>query len=174
MSKPISVPQSHNPMSIPANNVDGPKILKIDRSKPFDPVKFISIAGWTIEEQDENSLKLEELDLTKVRFETGLNEEESSIQGEEKLRRLKTAGHIRLDANVLRTLWENQTLIPASWKEPINGNARLIYFDGTILRDSGGHRFVLCLRWNGGEWNWRCCWLDYGWSAGYPSAVLAS
>ena len=67
------------------------KIVKVDRSLPFDPAKFIG-KGWTIEEQDERSLALSEVDLTKVRFEDMLKSGESSIQGEEKLKRLKKAG----------------------------------------------------------------------------------
>ena len=150
-----------------------PKVITIDRTSAFDPVAFIG-EGWSIVEEDERSLKLGEVDLTKVNFETMLKERESSVVGEEKLKRLKDAGHIRLDAKVFQTLWENQHLIPASWKELTNGNTTYVFFDGTILRDSHGRRYVLFLYWRGGEWRWRCSWLDGGWGAYYPSAVLAS
>ena len=88
-------------------------IVTIDRSRPFNPAEFIG-PGWTTEEQDEGSLLLTEIDLTKVRLETCLNSGEQYIKGEEKLRRLKLAGHIRLDAKVFQTLWENQELVPES------------------------------------------------------------
>lgn len=123
-----------------------PNMLSIDRSKPFDPVAFIG-KGWSIAEQDERSLALPEIDLSQVCFETMLHEGESSIGGEEKLKRLKTSGHIRLDAKVLQTLWENQRLIPESWKKPTNSNTTFIFFDGTVLRDPDGDRCVLCLSW---------------------------
>lgn len=153
--------------------VGEPKVIPIDRTSAFDPVAFIG-EGWSIVEEDERSLKLGEVDLTKVNFETMLKERESSVVGEEKLKRLKDAGHIRLDAKVFQTLWENQHLIPASWKEPTNGNTTYVFFDGTILRRSDGRRCVLCLYWDDGEWHWYYLWLDNWWRANDPSAVLAS
>jgi hypothetical protein len=149
------------------------KIVKVDRSSPFDPAKFIG-KGWTIEEQDERSLALSEVDLTKVRFEDMLKSGENSIQGEEKLNRLKKAGHIRLDAKFFQTLWENRQMISASWKEKIGGNIRYIVFDGTVLRNSPGNRYVLCLYWDGDIWIWNYCWLGNDWGDDGPSAVLAS
>ncbi|MEK7211397.1 MAG: hypothetical protein AAB731_02085 [Patescibacteria group bacterium] len=89
------------------------------------------------------------------------------MQGEEKIRRLKADGHIRLDAGIFQALWENKNLIPESWK------GKCVCFDGTVLRDPDGIRFVPCLGWNGGEWCWSCRWLGGGWDADDPSAVLA-
>lgn len=152
--------------------VGEPKVIPIDLSKSFDPA-FIG-EGWKIEEQDERSLALSEIDLTKVRLETMLEGRETSVNGEEKLKRLKKAGHIRLDAKVFQMLWENQHLIPERWKEQTNGNTTFIYFDGTILRDSRGRRYVLCLCWNDGRWHWNVHWLDDDWSVSLPSAVLVS
>ncbi|MBI4992129.1 MAG: hypothetical protein HZB99_02825 [Candidatus Harrisonbacteria bacterium] len=155
--------------------VGEPKILKIDRAKPFDPVAFIG-KGWSVvgEDTDARSEALTEVDLSKVRFETMLNPNETSITGEEKLKRLKKAGHIRLDAKVFQTLWENQLLIPESWKEKVNGNIRFIFFDGTVLRYPDGDRYVLCLYWFDGRWHWSCNWLGSDWDVDGPSAVLAS
>ena len=149
-----------------------PNILHLDRSKPFDPATFVG-KSWSIAEEDESSLKLTEIDLTRVRLESMLEEGETSVQGEKKLERLKAAKHIRLDAKVFLTLWENQNLIPESWKEKTNGNTTFIYFDGTVLRDSDGRRYILCLCWLDGRWRWDYYWLDYGWYADNPSAVLA-
>lgn len=150
-----------------------PKIISVDRSQPFDPVKFLG-KGWSIDEQDERSLALTEIDLTKVHLETMLEQGERSIKGEEKLRRLKKAGHICLDAKIFQTLWENQILIPERWKEKTNGSTTYIYFDGTVLRSPDGDRYVLCLFWHDGQWGWHCGWLGPDWHAPAPSAVLAS
>ena len=62
----------------------GPGLLVVDRTKPFDPSKFIG-SGWTIwrgpkdgdgltgeEAQDARSLKLVEIDFAKVLFEHGI------------------------------------------------------------------------------------------------------
>ena len=150
-----------------------PKVIPIDRSTAFNPAEFIG-KGWTIEEQDERSLALTEVDLTVIRFETMLKDGETRINGEEKLRRLKKAGHIRLDAKVFQTLWENQHLIPERWKEKTNNNTTYIFFDGSVLRSPDGDRGVLCLCWDGVGWDWDYDWLGIDWDTDYPSAVLAS
>ncbi|TSD02914.1 MAG: hypothetical protein Athens071416_433 [Parcubacteria group bacterium Athens0714_16] len=153
--------------------VSGSKIIQIDRSIPFDPAKFIG-AGWSIEEQDEKSLALTEIDLTKVVFETTLEKNEKTINGVDKLKCLKEKNVIRLDAKIFQTLWENQNFIPEEWKKKTNGNTTFIFFDGTILRFSYGNRCVLYLYWYGGKWHWDFYWLDNDFDVSYPSAVLAS
>lgn len=148
-------------------------LVTIDRTSAFALIAFVG-EGWSIVEEDERSLALTEVDLTKVSFETSLADGEKSVVGEEKLKRLISSGDIRLDAKVFQTLWENQHLIPASWKEPTNGNTTYVFFDGTIIRNSRGHRCVLCLFWVDGGWRWHCGWLGFEWDACRPSAVLAS
>jgi hypothetical protein len=164
------------------------KVVPIDRSKPFDPVKFKGLGeSWTIwcgpanedglkgeEEQDSHSLALTEIDLTKIRFETCLMGTEEKLKGEAKLDRLKKLGHIRLDAKVFQTLWENQHLIPSSWKEKMNGNTTYIFFDGTVLRDPNGGRYVLSMYWFDGRWRWRAYWLGHDWDSSDLSAALPS
>ncbi len=152
--------------------VDSPRIINIDRSIPFDP-KFIG-EGWSIEEQDEKSLALTEINFSEVMFNSTLEKGEKSIKGEDNLKRLKEKNCIRLDAGIFKTLWENQILIPEKWKEKTKGNITYIFFDGTILRSSRGHRSVLCLYWLDGRGYWLCIWLENDWDANAPSAVLAS
>jgi len=152
--------------------VDSPRVISIDRSIPFDTTTFIG-NGWSIEEQDERSIALTEIDLTCVMFDSTLEKGEKSIKGEDKLERLKEkTNRIRLDAGIFKTLWENQILIPEKWKEKTNGNTTFIFFDGTVLRDSNGSRYVLYLYWDGGEWDWYYYWLEDDWYADHPSAVL--
>ena len=146
-------------------------VIPINRSKKFNPTKFTG-ERLMIEEQDERSLALTEVDLTSIRFELMLDQGETWVRGEKKLTRLEAAGHIRLDAWIFQTLWENQHLIPSSWKERTNGNRTFIYFDGTVLRGPDDRRFVLCLFWGDGQWNWQCPWLGCEWSVSDPSAVL--
>ena len=209
MSKPVSIGQSHNVISILANNVDwdsldgdvlqrvinnpreaganfttflkygargiivGQKGIPINRSRAFNPAEFIG-KGWTIVEQDERSLVLTEVDLTKVCFKDCLQKGETAVNGEEKLKRLKQAGHIRLDAKIFQTLWENQFLIPESWKEKIDGKTHFIFFDGTVFRGPNDNRYIFCLDWGGGEWWWGCLWLGDVWFVNNSSAVLTS
>ena len=54
-------------------------ILSIDRTKPFDPVAFIGNKGWRIEEQDEQSLALTEVDPAMIRLETCRTQSEEFI-----------------------------------------------------------------------------------------------
>ncbi len=149
------------------------KAISISRGR-FNPAKFIG-KGWSIvaEETDTRSAALSELDLTKVELRTMLKDGETYVSGEENLNRLKASGLVRLDADVFYTLWTNQHLIPESWKEKVKGRTLYIYFDGTVLRNSDGHRFVLYLFWADGVWDWHVLWLYYTWSDNSPSAVLA-
>jgi len=142
-------------------------VMIIDRTTPFNPAEFIG-DSWTIEEEDKRSLALTEVDFDEIRLETTLKKGETSINGEEKLKRLEKAGHIRLDAKVFQTLWKDKTLIPESWKKM---DGYTIYFNGTILRGPNGSRCVLCLYWSGGEWRWDYCWLALDWDDCSPSAV---
>jgi len=139
--------------------------LVIDRTQPFDP-SFVG-KGWTIDEQDERSLQLTEIDLNAVLLQDMLRPEDNgSIQGEEKLKRLKKAGHVRLDAAVFKALWDNQHLIPESWK------SKYVYFDGTVLRSPNGCRRVLYFYCDGSRWGWDYHWLDNNTLGNRPSAVL--
>ena len=150
-----------------------PKVIPIDRTSAFDPVAFIG-EGWSIVQEDERSVLLHEVDLSKISLVTMLAEGETSVVGEKKLKRLKGVGHLLLDAKVFQTLWDNQHLIPESWKQKTNGNTTYIFFDGTILRDPDGYRYVLYLYWQSGRWRWDYGWLDDQWLTNNPSVVLAS
>ena len=162
------------------------KIITIDRTAPFDLVAFMG-KDWSIwkgpkdgdglsgeEEQDNRSLALTEIDLNKVSFKTMLENDEKSVLGEEKLKRLIASGKIRPDAKAFQTLWENKHLVPESWKKKTNGNTTYIFLDGTILRNPGGDRYVLCLCWDDGRWYWDYRWLGNRFDASSPSLVLAS
>lgn len=163
-----------------------PRILQVDRTRPFDPEGFIG-KGWSIwkgpadgnglegdEEQDARSLALREIDLSQIRLVTGLEGEEKSLRGEDRLGRLNGAGHIRLDLKVFEAFWRNPHLIPKLFNEKTGGNVTLVFFEGTVLRSPIGSRYTLYLYWDGKQWGWRCGWLGRGRFVDYPSAVLAS
>ncbi len=147
---------------------ENPWLAGIVQATPFDPKSFLG-EGWTINEQDEKSLALTEIDLSRVILETCLIAEETSINtGREKLERLKAAGYIRLDARFFMALWKNKKLIPESWK------GKFICFDGTILLNPEGERYVLYLHYRGDDWLWNEKWLGNSCGNKIPSAVLAS
>ncbi len=166
--------------------VGEPRIIPIDRSKPFNPAEFIG-ADWTIwrgpadgdglsgdEEQDFRSLALAQIDLSAILLKSMLKTGETVVGGEEKLNRLKASGEIRLDAGAFKTLWDNRELLPARFKEKTGNNTTYIYCDGTVLRSPLGYRCVLCFYFFDGAWYWFYYWLDYDWDVFNPSAVLAS
>lgn len=169
--------------------VGEPKAIKIDCSKPFDPVSFIG-ERWSIwkgpidgnglqgdEEQDERSLALTELDITKIQFKTMLKDNEFFIKGEEVLRRLKDTDYIRLGGNVFYALWQDyQKNNENSALEWLRRTCDINYSDffGLVLRDPDGYRGVLYLCWGGGRWRWYYRWLGNDWHVSYPSALLAS
>ena len=132
-------------------------IIPIDRSEPFDPVKFIG-EGWSVwrgppdgsglsgkEDQDERSLKLESIPARAIRLENMLKGGEKVINPETRLERLKKVGHIRLDAKILQTFWQNQGYIPDFWWRERKNGRTFVYFNGTILRGPDGGRYELCL-----------------------------
>ena len=150
-------------------------ILQINRTVPFNPAALLGENWSSVEvDQDERSIVLTEVDLTKVRLETMLKDGESSVSGEEKLKRLISASFIRLDAKVFQTFWENKHFIPEEWKQPIRGKMMGVYFYGTILRD-GEDGFVLYLYWNydRDKWDWQVESLDDLQDDAGLSAVLA-
>jgi hypothetical protein len=153
--------------------VVGQSSLAVNRSKLFNPAKFIG-RGWRIEEQDERSLTLSGVDILNIRLESTLRGDEASITGEENLNRLKASGLVYLDAAIFRFLWDHQYLIPESWKEKTNGSTTNIFFDGTVLLHPLGDRCVIYLYWYNDEWNWECHNLSDDRYPRYVSAVLAS
>jgi hypothetical protein len=131
----------------------------IDRSKPFDAARFIG-RGWSIFEEDKRALDFTVIDLSKVRFESGLKEGESSIKGEEKLKRLRDLPEIRLDAKIGQALYEEKGQATLRWLYDTRG-ARWFECAGTVLRRSVGDRFFLYLyRIDDGSWGWDYRWLD--------------
>lgn len=148
-------------------------VLVIDRTRPFEPAKFIG-DGWKIIEQDKASLVRSEIGFAAVSFETCLNTGETYITGEEKLIRHAKAGHILADAKIGQALYEevDQKTLKYLYKEK-----GIIWFElpGTVLRGPSGRRYTLYLyRCVGGRWDWGYGWLDLGRGAGRSSLVLAS
>lgn len=155
----------------------------------FNPAKFIG-AGWAIwkgaadgaglegeEFQDVRALAMTELDAAKMQFAICLKADESSINGEEKLKRLLALGKPLLSAKQFLALWQDyqknkeRSVLEGLFKE--QGIAYLDFF-GTILRSPNCSRCVLYLGRRHGQWRWNYFWLDSGWSADRASAVLAS
>jgi len=149
-----------------------PEKLVLDCTHPLDPIQFLG-DGWKMDEQDEQALTLTEVDFSQCLFETCLKEDETCITGEEKLKRLKEAGHVRLGGNHFLALWQDyQTHKESNVLEKLaaRGTTYLDFF-GLILRSPGGDRYVLCLDRDGDEWYWFYYWLGDDWDGRYFSVV---
>jgi len=138
--------------------IKGPGAFVVDRSVPFDPVKFIG-QGWEVVEEDKKALALTTVDFSDVRFESGLKEGEQTIDGEEKLKRLKRLG-IRLDARCGQALYEEKGQATLRWLYDSHG-INWFELSGTVLRRQDVHRYFLYLnRYDDGSWYWHYTWLD--------------
>jgi hypothetical protein len=163
--------------------------FKLACAKVFNPAEFIG-EGWSVwkgpvdsnglegeEDRDIREDSLEAIDWNQVIMETNLQKGEAYITGEEKLLRLKAGKNIRLGAKAFLSLWKDYEANGAnSMLEKLRKakNMTRIYFFGTVLRHSGGNRYVLYLCFDVREWNWNYRWLDYYWNSVDPSASLAS
>lgn len=138
--------------------------MKIDTSKPWIPGGFTLESNYNqgIIDFDPKDLRLHlepEQDLEP-------EQEKGSIKGEDLALRMKNES---LNSSVLKYLLDNPEHIPKEWKDKYG-----IYFWNTILLSPSGHRYVLCLYWHGGKWDWDYSWLEDVWRSNDPSAVLAS
>lgn len=129
--------------------------------------KFLEsiLPGWTIESDNDNA------DWKNATLKSYLKGEDY-VDGNTVSTRF--GKDVPLNIEAFQYLWEHQDEIPESWKEKINGNTTLIFFDGTIVRDPDDFRYSLYLYWSVGRWRWFCRWLGDVRRASFPSAVVAS
>ena len=126
-------------------------LLQIDRSKRFDLRNLDKICswvdideGWSIAEEDKRVLSLTEIDLSKMSFNT-LPYKSCYNKIKEQL---VASGRALLDVQVFQILWENQSLIPESWK-----SGGYIHFGGTEFeRRNCRGRYILFMAWGGAGW----------------------
>lgn len=163
--------------------IKGPSVLVIDRSKPFDPTRFLGndssiwrgpADGKGLEEdQDPRSVALTEVDFSGIAFDHFLKEGEQTITGEEKLVRMKADPRVRYDAGVGVALLDEKGQATLRFLHDTYGITWMEF--ATVLRDSGGDRCFLDLcRGDGGSWDWDCGWLDGGRIRDRVSPVSAS
>lgn len=168
--------------------------LKIALAKAFNPVEFIG-KDWSVwkgpadgnglkgeEDRDVREEELNVVDFEQLILETNLQGEETVVNGEEKLRRLKAGKNIRLGGKAFLALWEDYKAREAEGKpeesvlEKLRKSKKVtcIYFFGFVLRGPFGGRGVLYLYFDGREWYWYDRWLGCDWRVDGPSASLAS
>ena len=146
------------------------RMTYIDRSVSFNPEIFFG-SEWRVAEEDARYHEFAAINFGKMKLATCLKEGESWITGEEKLRRLKKSGDIRLGADVFLALWNEEGQRTLEWLRENRSVTRLDFF-GTILENPSGNRCVFCLYRDGDAWVWGCPWLDGVWFSSGPAPVL--
>lgn len=174
-----------------------PRVLRIDRSHPFDPVSFfndhvfrfvpsppkkkkdgseeereippgVGFGIWRgpanakglsgVEEQDERSLRIEELDFSRIALRAC--ESKQGVTREMWVRQLKGEGLILPDAKILEAIFTNLDLIPVEWQERAKGQTRFIFFEGTAIRTRDGNRGPMFIYfsqpWHENAWHCNC------------------
>ncbi|MDB5237239.1 MAG: hypothetical protein JWL88_341 [Parcubacteria group bacterium] len=103
--------------------------IEIDRTVKFDPALIECTENWRVVSEDERSLALTRIDLSKVLLQNYLKAGEEDVSPEEWCGRLAESGNIPLDAAVWATFEARPSTIPEAFKE-----AGYLNFMGTILR----------------------------------------
>jgi len=121
--------------------------------------------GWTVVEHAKGG----QLEFDPAKVVLYLDEEQQNggvIVGNQLHEKLK--GQSVYNAKLLDFYLTHPRLIPEDWK------GKLVFFWGTIYRDSGGNLCVRCLIWDGDGWNWLCRWLGNDFYDLRPAVVSAS
>ncbi|MDP3770169.1 MAG: hypothetical protein U1A23_02450 [Candidatus Sungbacteria bacterium] len=161
------------------------KIIRIDRTMPFDPPRFILIGQESggfeplrIVEQDTRSIILSEIDLGRISLQGCIVDRKGKycLNGRQQLINLtnQSSRYVRLDAKIFQMFWENKQLIPEYWKELRYGMPTYICFHGTIFSGRNEDRYVLFLYFDDNQWK---CWyslLDNQCLGYHTSAVLVT
>jgi hypothetical protein len=166
--------------------------FRLALDKAFNPAEFIGkdwsvwkgpIDGNGLEGDEDSVPEPDVVDFEQVVLETHLQEGETKVHGEEKMRRARSSKNVQLGGRAFLALWndwlackvagkpEDSVLEKLRMAEKI-GN--VIYFFGLTLRDPRGRRRVLCLCFYGKGWDWGCYWLGSHWHGDDPSVSLAS
>jgi hypothetical protein len=149
--------------------------LDVNPKLPFKDAKveWDNCSGWglgwvTVERRGDDLY----VDGKMVVFHLVEGQKTGRVQGYEL--RTQLQGQATLHPNVLDALFENQRLIPESWKVDEQGRTRFIYFWAVGFRDSDCNLYVRFLSWLDGAWGRDDGWLIYHLDDENPAAVLAS
>lgn len=167
--------------------------FKLALDKTFNPSEFIG-KDWSVwkgpadgkglEGDDDSVVESGTVDFEQVALETHLQGIETSLNGEEKMRRARSdKNKAQLGGKAFLALWNDYQTRKAEGKpeesilEKLRKSGKIgnvVYFFGLTLRSPNGYRNVLYLCFDGPEWYWDCYWLVSDWNSGNPSASLAS
>ncbi|MEI6863789.1 MAG: hypothetical protein WCK46_00240 [Candidatus Adlerbacteria bacterium] len=121
------------------------------------------------EDQDARATAVNAFDFSRMKFVHGFKDGEDSIDGEQKLERLKVLPDVRPDFAFGIGLFLEQGQTTLRW---LYDNHGITWFEipGTVMCHDGGYRYFLILSREGsGAWHWDYRWLKHerrrGWLA---------
>lgn len=141
------------------------EVKEIEHLIDCDAPSFIPPERWSVEEHKKGDPW--KWNPAEVELYISESQRDGKTIGGNELRK-ELEGKSVLNANVLDYLLANPYLIPEEWKR------KVIFFWGTIYRDTDGRLCVRYLRWDGGRWNWNWRWLENDWNENNPAALRAS
>lgn len=147
-------------------------LLLIDRSLPFDPKVLGS--DWSVEEEDLRMLEISEIDVHHIVQLNAVEDGEHLIGGQEWLERDRVGDTPCLDDSCHQAFWDNQSLIPETCKEPVDGFVRYAMFGGTVLCHPVFGRGVLYILWRQTEWRSGIAWLKNPFGRGSVALLLGA
>lgn len=119
--------------------------------------------GWSVEEHKKGGNF--QFDSIKISLYLSQRQKNGGISGIDLKRELDKKPLI--NANVLDYLLHHPDLIPENWK------SELVFFWGTIYRDSEGKLCVRCLYRFGSDWSWTYAWLHNDFDSECFTAIVS-
>ncbi len=132
--------------------------LKKGNSAPTAPAfsRDMRKEGWTLIENVSRQIT----SITDPKLVPILKKGETSINGEEMVRRARAELNANLGQEDAEWLLEHQAEIPKEWR------SYYLTFPGTVWQGEYGCRFVPCLRWGVAGWCLYFGWLGLDWLSG--------
>ncbi len=143
-------------------------IIHIEHVSLRDPSSIFG-HNFRIDQEDTQSLAIRELSVDDINFAHGVRIGEHVVNGEEVIVRHKCAGLVCLDLRVFYALKANPALTAKLFTSQ---SIDRMYFDGSILVNAYGRRFVPALFHQDGAVRSVLSALDYGRGVNDRSAVL--
>ncbi len=150
-----------------------PRLVGVFRSlvEVFNPEELIG-GGWCV---DSRASRLRvppfDVDFTDIVFRNMLHDGERWQTVEDRIKRLRAAKCLCLTVNHFYRFWKMRYNLPVNWRVTDDEERRHICFDGTILRSPQKDRYVVCMYWDGCEWDWKPVLADNEYGRHHQSAV---
>ncbi len=145
-------------------------LLTIDRSAPFDPVKFLGTPGFTVKSQNQRSASIDVLDTSKLRLEYGMYglDPGRPWYRSARVEWLEAKGLLVPDGHVIEALKKHPECLSEQWA----ADCLTLHLDGIGLESSwDGREFEIYTIYNRVRKFWEFPYLG-PWAGRNPSLVI--